>query len=679
MRYLGLLLLVCSTMCSAGWQPEDLLKVRDISDVQLSPSGTQLFYTVRSARVGEQISEYIHEIWVSNSDGSDARCFVKGRNGKLSPDGKWIAFFVDRENKAILCAIPTTGGEATQLTHLETGILDFSWKPDSQAIGFLAPAPASESLLERQARRDDARLIDSERCGADLWVIDLSGQATCILRSSDWLGGSSGATGGFDWSPDGSKIAIARQPTACLNDFTRSRLDLVDVATGDCLPLAQGATAATNPRFSPDGQWIAFSASGPDFPWSFVSSAFIVSASGGDPIPLATTPDEAIGFNGGPLGWLPDGEALVALESRGTITHLYQIPINGSAALPITLEHEGRQGCFSISAPQRVRTSGLLPCVHEDLAHPPEAALIDLGTGQIVRVSQQNTQLSAAEFGRSELITWTSADGVEVEGILTYPLHEEMGGPYPLIVMAHGGPPGVWQQHFLRSGYPTVNPVPALSSCGYACLQPNVRGSRGYGGAFRQANLRDWGGGDVTDLLSGVDCMISKGIADPNRLGIMGWSYGGYLTASAVTQTNRFKAAVAGGSITDLISMAGSCDIPDFIPDYFGGEIWQARDLLVGRSPVYHANRVTTPLLILHGEKDERVPTAQAWELYRAVKRCGCSVELVLYPRSAHVPSEPKLCVDIARRHVEWFDRFLKTEQTQRVVTDVSTSSSYPS
>jgi dipeptidyl aminopeptidase/acylaminoacyl peptidase len=261
-------------------------------------------------------------------------------------------------------------------------------------------------------------------------------------------------------------------------------------------------------------------------------------------------------------------------------------------------------------------------------------------------------------MGRTEIIRWKSVDNLEIEGLLTYPTGYESDRRYPLLVSVHGGPAIAWTQSFIgmQSFY---GPIAALAAQGYAILRCNVRGSTGYGKAFRRGNYRDWGGKDVQDLLTGVDHFINLGIADPERLGITGWSYGGFLTAAIIAQTDRFKAAVIGAGMTDLVSYCMEHDSPDFLPSQFGGEVWEVKDLLLERSPIAHADRVTTPTLILHGEQDQRVPIWQGCEFYNALKRCGCPTQMVVYPRTGHVPSEPKLLLDVMNRIMAWMDLYL--------------------
>ena len=198
-----------------------------------------------------------------------------------------------------------------------------------------------------------------------------------------------------------------------------------------------------------------------------------------------------------------------------------------------------------------------------------------------------------------------------------------------------------------------------FASRGYAVLRCNVRGSGGYGAEFRRSNFRDWGGGDYRDILSGVDALVARGVADPDRMGVMGWSYGGYMTSWVITQTKRFKAASVGAGVTNLMSFSGTTDIPSFIPDYFGGEHWDAFDAWRKHSAMFNIKGVTTPTLIQHGEADLRVPISQSYELYNALKRQAVPAKMVVYPRQPHGIQEPKLMLDAMTRNVEWFDRWV--------------------
>jgi dipeptidyl aminopeptidase/acylaminoacyl peptidase len=226
------------------------------------------------------------------------------------------------------------------------------------------------------------------------------------------------------------------------------------------------------------------------------------------------------------------------------------------------------------------------------------------------------------------------------------------------VLVIHGGPAGVFTDTFIaRSG---LYPMATFAARGYAVLRPNPRGSSGYGVKFRRANLNDWGGKDYEDLMAGVDHVISMGVADPERLAVMGWSYGGFMTSWVLTHTRRFKAAAVGAGVTNLWSFTGTADIPGFLPYYFSGNPWENFEAYRAHSPMSFVKGATTPTLILHGEADVRVPISQGYELYNALKQQGVTTKMVVYPRTPHGPREPKFLLDIMQRHLEWVEKYVR-------------------
>jgi dipeptidyl aminopeptidase/acylaminoacyl peptidase len=274
-----------------------------------------------------------------------------------------------------------------------------------------------------------------------------------------------------------------------------------------------------------------------------------------------------------------------------------------------------------------------------------------------VQVSHVNDEAAKLPMPKTEVVRWKSSDGLDIEGLLTYPVGYKAGTKVPLLLNVHGGPTGVYRQTFI--GNPSPFALAALANDGYAILRANPRGSSGYGQKFRFANYNDWGGGDYNDLMAGVDHVIAMGVADPNRLGVMGWSYGGYMTSWIITHTHRFKAAVVGAGVTDLVSFTGTADIPGFLPDYFGGQYWQTFDSWRQHSPLMHVAGVTTPTLIEHGEADERVPISQGYELYNALKAQNVPVRMLVLPRQHHGPREPKMILEAEKSTVEWMEKWI--------------------
>jgi dipeptidyl aminopeptidase/acylaminoacyl peptidase len=301
------------------------------------------------------------------------------------------------------------------------------------------------------------------------------------------------------------------------------------------------------------------------------------------------------------------------------------------------------------------RTGTALAYVGQDSDRAPEAYSAPLAdTLKSTKVSAVQPAFSAA-LGTTDTVTWNGSDGQVIEGLLTYPVGYQPGTRVPLLLVIHGGPAGAFARSFI--GMPSPYPTAVFAARGYAVLRANPRGSSGYGKEFRHANRADWGGGDYRDLMAGVDHVIAMGVADPERLGVMGWSYGGFMTSWVVTQTRRFKAASAGAAVTNLMSFTGVTDIPGFVPDYFGGEYWDVFDAWRAHSAMFNVKGVQTPTLIQHGEADDRVPISQGYEFYNALKRQGVSTKFTVYPRQPHGFTEPKMTLDAARANLEWFDR----------------------
>jgi dipeptidyl aminopeptidase/acylaminoacyl peptidase len=340
------------------------------------------------------------------------------------------------------------------------------------------------------------------------------------------------------------------------------------------------------------------------------------------------------------------------MENRKTRAAVYAMPLDGPPRPVFTPE----RGTFTAFRPNLAGTHAGL--VLQSPAEPPEAYVAKLAASVTtpLRVSAANPGL--APVARTELLRWKAKDGLEIEGLLTWPERHSKGARAPLILIIHGGPSGVFGETFIGAAGPY--PIASFAAKGYAVLRPNPRGSTGYGHDFRQRVISDWGGLDFQDLMAGVDHAIAQGIADPDKLAVMGWSYGGYMTAWTVTQTQRFKAATVGAGITNTISMYGTQDVPTLFEHYFDTLPWEKPDIYARSSPLNFIARVTTPTLILHGENDPRVPAGQGYEFHRALKRRGVPVKMVVYPRMGHGLTEPKFIQNAMEQHLEWVEKWLK-------------------
>ncbi|MGH9823502.1 MAG: alpha/beta hydrolase family protein, partial [Blastocatellia bacterium] len=260
------------------------------------------------------------------------------------------------------------------------------------------------------------------------------------------------------------------------------------------------------------------------------------------------------------------------------------------------------------------------------------------------------------ELGRGEVIHWKGGDGLELEGLVIYPAGYQTGKRYPMATFVHGGPSGVWRQNFPGSW---GNFGHVWAGHGWVCFYPNIRGSSGYGEKFLLANVNDWGGQDYHDVQAGIDSLVAKGIADPDRLAQSGWSYGGYMTAWTLTQTDRFKAVMVGAGLTDMYSMYSTDDLQRVLDGYFKGEPWDVKDNYARASAMTYIKQARTPTLIQHGGADPRVPNGQSWELYMGLKKNHIPVELAFFPREPHGLREPRHQLDKMRREYAWFSKWV--------------------
>jgi dipeptidyl aminopeptidase/acylaminoacyl peptidase len=515
------------------------------------------------------------------------------------------------------------------------------------------PTPEEDKAAKS---KNDARVVDDNIKMSRLYVISVekAGPAKLLSKGPISVGTETGADrrGGYDWSPDSKTIVFSHTRTPRPDDWPSADLSLVDVASGAVKPLVQTKAAEFSPLFSPDGQSIAYIASDDPPTWAGKGTVHVIPATGGSARQLADTFDH-FGRYSDLIGWSADGKRIFFLEAHGTVVRLMGLQLNGPPEVLST--GDGVLSGVTLNAARTMFGFGW-----ETLSAPPEAAVSSVETVNAKTVSHVNDDLLKLPRVKTEALRWKSPDGQEVEGLLTYPLGYEKGKRYPTLLVNHGGPMGVFTQTFI--GAPGPYPVATFAGRGYAVLRPNPRGSSGYGAKFRYANYGDWGGGDFKDLMAGVDHLIAQGIADPERLGVMGWSYGGFMTSWTITQTKRFKAASVGAGVTNLMSFTGTADIPGFLPDYFGGEPWDKFEAYRTHSAMFQVKGVTTPTLIQHGERDLRVPLSQGQELYNALKRQGCTTQMVIYPRTPHGIEEPKLVVDCMNRNMQWFDKYVRSK-----------------
>jgi dipeptidyl aminopeptidase/acylaminoacyl peptidase len=639
------------------WQPEQTLKMKNISSVSVAPGGNKVAYAVREAVMNDERSEYVNQIYVANADGSGqvqlTRNDKNNTTPKWSPDGKWIAFTSNRDGKSNLYLIEVAGGESEKLTDVKTGINDFHWSPNGAMIAYtITDAPSDADEKNKKGKNDWYFMDEDYKQGRlnILWVHskDSSGKRKILNLTKENLNVSS-----FNWAPDNEWIAYTHGVSSRVNDQVYSDVSILNIRTGAKKDVATSGAGESNPIFSPDGKLLALEATEDPVIWGGKTIIRILDLANGKSRDLQTVPNDEASL----LGWSSDGNYVYVSSANRTLAGIYRLSADGKQ---ITEWNRGSKDYISNISLNR--DASHLAFTLQNPSRPADVYVSAVNSFAPVKISNINPELAAYPVPRTELITWKSADGKEIEGLLTYPLHYEKGKKYPFILNVHGGPAGVFNETFIASNSGAY-PIAGFAENDIAVLRPNPRGSSGYGVGFRLANQRDWGGEDYKDLMAGVDQVIKMGLADPERLGVMGWSYGGFMSTWIIGHTDRFKAASIGAPATDLIVQSLSDDIGGFMPSYMKANPWEDWNLYNERSPLRYVQNVKTPVLLQHGESDIRVPFSEGVMLYNALKRRNVPVRFLVLPRQPHGPTEPKMIRKVMQTNLDWFSNYLKGDK----------------
>ena len=636
-----------------NWTPEQCLKIKNITAVQVSPDGSKVLYTVREALMTDDRSEYVNQVWLCNADGSNTIQLTKGdknsSNPKWSPDGKWIAFTSSRDSKNNLYVLPVGGGEAEKVTEAKSSVGNYDWSRDGTMIAFTMIDAAGDKEEKNKKAKDDWYYMDEEIKQTRLFVLWLNKKDTagkCIQKK---LTKENYNVNAFDWSADGKSIAYSYGKSPEVNDNVYSDISIIDIESGNIQSIANTEAGETNPEFSPDGKMLVYYSTSDPVDWSGPRYAKIYSLADGKSWRLKATPDE----NGAIVGWTPDGKNILWSEANKTLNSIYQLSVDGKIC------NEWNKGSKEmIGTPSLNATGTYLAFTLQNPSQLPEAYISPLNNFSPQKITSINADYNNKPLPKTELVKWKGADGREIEGLLTYPIGYQSGQKVPFILNVHGGPAGVFSQNCVAANQGTY-PIAALSEMGFAILRPNPRGSSGYGTAFRTANREDWGGKDFQDLMAGVDYVIKMGVADENKMGVMGWSYGGFMSSWIVGHTDRFKVASIGAPVVDLSHQNLTDDIEGFLPSYFKSNPWDDWSKYDAHSPLRFVQNVKTPVMLQHGEADLRVPFSNSVMFYNALRRRNVPVRLLALPRQPHGPTEPRMVLKTMQTNVEWFEKYI--------------------
>ena len=625
------------------YEAEDLLRQKNLSDPQISPSGEWIAFVVSGFMESHQSNS---DIWLISRDGEILKQVTKnpGRDTspRWSPDSSILAFISrtgqDLHSQIYFYSLET--GRLERKTSEEENISDFKWSPDNKNIAFAKTDALSPEIKAKHTEGDDAFVVDKHTRHTRLWMLDIETGSTRLLTHQDQT------VFHFNWSPDSKWIAALSSAISTAEGHEyQSHLSLIDTQSGDETILNRKTNALADPCFSRDGEWIAYI--GPIGTFKERGIIKVIPVQGGEPIELLRNYPGNV-WN---LTWHPKEKKILAAVARGPHNYLISVNLEGRALDLFEMDHSIIPYWGSYWS---INEGGHVAFLNETEEYPKEVWLYDVYKKQKKQLTYFNRYMENIELGSIQSLTWVNPeDGAHVFGIIVLPPEFDPVKKYPLVVTLHGGPAYNW-----GIGIQTSSWAQLFASNGYVVLLPNFRGSSGSGMDWMMANVRNWGRGPMGDVMSGVDHLIEKGWVDKDRLFIQGGSYGGYLTFWIITQTQQFKASFARAGIANLVTEYALTDEPTFSLGYFQKSPYEDPEIYKQDSPLTFASQLKTPLLMVHGERDLRVPISQAYEFYSALKHYGAPVEMVVYPRESHGIGEYAHQIDLLNRLLVWFKKY---------------------
>ena len=665
----SLLLLVIAATSSAAnekrlLKPEDFAAVRAVSDPQLSPDGEVLAYVVKTVDLAKD--KQPTNIWLVKWDGTGDHALTFGEKGhahpRWSPDGRWIAFLSDRDDEhdaQQLWLLPRDGGEAEKLSDIKTGIEDFAWSPDSRRLVLVSreldPREDAAQRAEKDKKTVPPLVIDRFQFKQDIAGYLTGGYAHLQLFDLATRKSQSLTSGAHDellpaWSPDGREIAFV---TKRGSDPDRSENWDIYVIAAEAGATERQVTTSPEadahpdwwesaPTWSPDGRSIAYLHGADPREIEYAANSLAMSPSTGGDARILTS---ALDRNLRQPRWSVDGKSIFALVEDDAAQHLVQFSVDGTETTRVVAGRR-RLNAFSFSGSGRIAVLATTP-------EKPGEIFAAESTGLRALTHQNDPLLAQLRIATVEETKFKSADGTEIHGLLVHPLDSTKTGKPPALLRPHGGPQSQYAMEFNFEAQ-------LFAANGYAVILPNPRGSTGRGTAFAMGIHHGWGSVDVQDDLAAVDDAIARGFADPERLGVGGWSYGGMSTNYLIASTNRFKAATSGASISNVLAGYGT---DEYIRDYENelGSPWKNPEGWMKISyPFYHADRIQTPTLFLCGQSDFNVPLLNSEQMYQALRTLGVPTSLVIYPGQNHGLNKPSYIIDRYQRYLAWYAKWIK-------------------
>lgn len=627
---------------------DDVVNLRSVSDVAVSPNGKKIAYVLRTPRSAmDEPGGSRSVIWVVSAKGGDARRMSapdrSSSSPRWSPDGTWIAFRSGRPGSdgSQIFRISPTGGEAEQLTKSEGRISSFDWSPDGKSIAYLASRVDNDKEKKAKEEGRDWKTTDVKPRFQRLWVFDVAKRKAKALIDRDIH------VAHFEWAPDSARLAMQASKRADVDGVMMySSLYTVE-RSGKANVLTKPGGKLGDIAWSPKGDRIAYLGA-VDIHDPTAGVLFTIPAGGGEPKALT----REFEGTGQALEWL-DGDEITMLANRGTKTAIYRVSAGDGAMKTVV---DSGPVCRRFDIDHRGKT---MACVGSTANHPNEVFVGSAKGKSLRRVTRSNPDLAGKKLGAQEVVRWKAKDGLEIEGVVVKPIGFKEGTRYPLAVLVHGGPEGV-----SLNGWNTAALYPAqlFAARGYVVLMPNYRGSQGRGVAYGKSDQGDLGGKEFTDVIAGIDHLAAKGWVDVDRVGMGGWSYGGYFSGLAATMhSSRFKASVVAAAITNWVSFTGTSEI-EHENSLVHWNLWPYDnfELAWSRSPMAHVAKSKTATLVVHGEADTRVPPEQATELYRGLRHFNPKTQILLYPREGHGLGEKAHQKHFAQAFVDWFETHVK-------------------